>query len=384
MDRKEAALNVQEQQAQQAETVQAQRTAEEWTRRAAPNEPVRAEAEAQAHTKPTGRAAIAKRLTFWRRVRQGVVPEALWLAELKRETAPFFHNRSARRWLKSLNHPNAHVQQEARRAYVALPPAARHLLTVEAYRGALRYTNNMSWVALLIGIQILIAGAAIGELGGFAFAVVLTALFAAATGNQLRSSRQQELAKELFDKTCDPRLVPFLAMRLLPVRNGGAARRQMFAGRNLRNALARLLPLVQEEDAAEWTGAHWYSVLCYLRNPYADVELTQAIVTTAARVGNEEAYRSIKAMTLNLGIHEKAATGCKREAIESGQQILMQAKQECLPILEARLAAQRHAQTLLRPSASSFASAHEILLRPADASLSETPADQLLRPQSQE
>ncbi len=346
--------------------------------------------QAQAETQRAGvsgeRTAVLKPPAFWRRVTQRMLPEATWLAELRRDALPHLGDQTPRQWLQSLNSSNAHVRQNARRSFHELLPAARCVLTAGAYRAAIEYTNNVSNnTSILVIIGVIVSGV-VGGMDGLVFGVIAASLFAGVMTSYLRTNRRQELAKDLLDSAQDARLIPFLILRLLPVSNDTWRRRQMFGGRNLRNALVRLLPLVQAEDAAEWTGTHWHCLLRCLRKPYVDIELTQAVVQAMARVGNEEAYRVIQGMGLEPSVEERLTTRKKREAQQANQQLLMQVKQECMPMLEARLSEQRQAQTLLRPSASAFVSASgsDVLLRPAEAYVGETPAEQLLRPQSRE
>ncbi len=331
------------------------------------------------------RTAVLKQPAFWRRMRQKILPETTWLAELMREAGPHFGGQTPRRWVRHLNSSNAHIRQEARRAYHSLPPPARCVLTASAYIRAIEFINNAGFITGALVVIGVIASAIMGGIAGAITGIILTALLAGVMTNHIRTERLPTLAKDLLDGAQDARLIPFLALRLMFIRSGSKLGIS-FAGRNLRNALVRLLPLAQQADAAEWTGAHWNSLLRCLRKPYADIELTEAVLQTMARVGNEEAYRAIQQMGLEPSVEERLATRKKRAARVANQQLLSQVKQECLPVLAARLNEQRQAQTLLRPSGAAFltASGSDVLLRPAQAYVGETPAEQLLRPQSRE
>lgn len=344
-----------------------------------------AQAGAQIGEESGKRAAVLKQHTFLRRMRQKMLPETTWTAELCREAMPHLGGQTPRQWLRRLNSSNAHIRQEARRAYHSLPPPARCVLTASTYIKAIEFINNAGFITGALAVIGVIASAVMGGIAGGITGIILTALLAGVMTSHIRTERLPTLAKDLLDGAQDARLIPFLALRLMFIRNSSKLAIS-FAGRNLRNALVRLLPLVQQADAAEWTGTHWNSLLRCLRKPYIDIELTEAVLQAMARVGNEEAYRAIQQMGLEPSVEERLTTGKKRAARVANQQLLTQVKQDCLPVLEARLSEQRQAQTLLRPSGAAFvaASGSDVLLRPAQAYVSETPAEQLLRPQSRE
>jgi hypothetical protein len=310
-------------------------------------------------------------------------PEAVWMGEIISEAGMDLRTRQT--WLKRLNSANAFVRQEAKRDFQALPPAAQLVLTIQAYARAQMHTLFGGTLMAVGGIMAILIGYGMGRAPGFLGGLVVSAVMGSIVTSYLVSSRMSETAKNLLDNSQDVRLVPFLLMWLAVIRAHSRAIRQISCERNLRNALARLLPNVQEADTAVWAGAHWNHLLYYLRNPFADVELTCLTLQIVARFGNGEAARQVHSLrSIPLSVSHRASTGQRRAALESSKSLIEQVAAECLPGLEERLEQQRQAQTLLRASGSESAPATDILLRPAIASVSETPAEQLLRPQSVE
>ncbi len=98
------------------------------------------------------------------------------------------------------------------------------------------------------------------------------------------------------------------------------------------------------------------------------IEFRVAIMKAIAQVGTKE----------DLPIIEKYAT---MEAVSETQQVVKNAAQECLPLLQIRIAEQEDKNTLLRAS-SAEAHSPETLLRPA--SPTQDPAELLLRPHGKE
>lgn len=321
--------------------------------------------------------------SFWTPFQQKVMPEAAWTNEQKQLAG--LDTRQCRGWLKCLCSTNKYIRQEALRSFQGLSSDARRLLTLLAHQSALNQQMTVRTGAVGLSLCIMVAGITSGGMVGFAAGVLLTLLIYSLTFTSLSYSRRQELAKNLLDRTHDPRLLPFLLARLHFNNINNRAPRQMLAGRNMRNAVTRLLPLAQEGDVAEWTGTPWSHLLYYLRHPHDDVEITLLALNFVARYGNEQSLRVVEAMTnKQINLEHATTIGAARTALEANRQVMQAAVEACLPPLRESVALQKQAQTLLRPSGEISSTAQDILLRPASAYIAETPAEQLLRPGSLE
>ena len=320
--------------------------------------------------------------TFWTRWQEMSLPEAAWINEQKQLAK--MEPAQRRAWLKRLRHGNKFICQEARRGFHELSPAVRRLLTAQAYQQALMQQVTLGIVGSFTSLVLLVVGAVSGwqwlALNSL-FTMVIWFVLAA----YLWSNRLRELAKNLLDQTRDARLLPYLLIRQYQNRANNRSELQVFGGRNIRNALVRLLPLAQESDVAEWTGTHWNYLLHYLWHPHYDTEITLLALNFVARYGNEQALRAVEALTKKqINLEHATTMGAAREALEANRTVIQQAVEACLPPLRASVARQKQAQTLLRPSGETPSIAQDILLRPASAYVDATPAEQLLRPGSAE
>ena len=320
--------------------------------------------------------------TFWTRLQEKSLPEAAWLNEQKQLAQ--MEPAQRRAWLKRLRHGNKFIRQEALRRFYELSPADRRLLTAQAYQQALMQQVILAILCSFTGLVLIVVGA-VGGWQWLALNSLFTMVIWAVLAAYLRPNRQRALAKNLLDQTWDARLLPYLLIRQYQNRANNRSELQIFGGRNIRNALVRLLPLAQESDVAEWTGTHWDYLLYYLRYPHDDVEITLLTLNFVARYGNEQALRAVEAMTKKqINLEHATTIGAAREALEANRTVLQYAAEACLPTLRASVALQKQAQTLLRPSGETPSIAQDILLRPASAYAAETPAEQLLRPGSAE
>ncbi len=323
----------------------------------------------------------------WRQFLRVSAPESAWIAELRRD-ARLTGMQDHAHWLSGLRSSNLHKRQWTRRGFDELPAVNRRLITVLAYQIAVKQISDVLGTSFLICLAGLIMTCMIAPylLAVTFFIIMMTAII---VHTAMRSSITQELMYNLLDSSNDPRLIPFLVMRLNTARSSDTPSRYVIGGRSIRNALVRLLPLVQEEDAAEWTGMHWRCLLDSLKHPYIDIELTLAVLDVCARVGNFEARVAVENLTslppiLFSPYLSPMRRATERVPIEANISLIQERAQFCLPLLEARLERQRLAMTLLRPSDQASATASDILLRPSLANGSETPAEQLLRPHSGE
>ena len=313
------------------------------------------------------------------RLQQKIMPEVAWTNEQKQLAG--LDTRQCRSWIKRLSSKNKFIRQEALRNFEQLSPSARHLLTILAYQSALNQQGTVKTAAAGLSLCSMVAGSAIWGMGGFASGALLAMAICLAAFAYLRDSRRQELIKNLVDRTHDPRLLPFLLARLHFNNINNHAPRQMMSGRNMRNAVTRLLPLMQEGDVAEWTGTPWSHLLYYLRHPHEDMEITLLALNFVARFGNEQCLRVVEAMTnKQIDLEHATLIGAARTALEANRKVLLEAREACLPPLRESVARQKQSQTLLRASGEVFTTAQDILLRPASAYTGETPAEQLLRP----
>ncbi len=320
--------------------------------------------------------------TFWTRLQEKSLPEAAWLNEQKQLAG--MEPAQRRAWLKRLRHGNKFIRQETLRSFHGLSPAVRRLLTAQAYQQALMQQVTLAIPGSFTSIVLLVVGAVSGwqwlALNSL-FTMVIWFVLAA----YLLPNRQRALAKNLLDQTWDARLLPYLLIRQYQNRANNRSELKIFGGRNIRNALVRLLPLAQESDVAEWTGTHWNYMLYYLWNPHDDVEITLLTLNFVARYGNEQALRAVEAMTKKqINLEHATTIGAARTALEANREVIQAAAEACLPPLRASVALQKQAQTLLRPSGETPAMGQDILLRPASAYMTDTPAEQLLRPGSAE
>lgn len=300
-----------------------------------------------------------------------------------------------REWVHRLTSGNRHLRYEASRKFRELPVRQRRLIMVSTYRQAFEYQNNAYAYATLFGLMAMAISAALLPGPSAIFLLIVLCSFGLGFWFSIRNSSRNEVIKNLFDQTFDAGLIPYILVRLNYVRNSGYNYRYVLAGRNMRNALVRLLPYVQEADAEDWTGTHWRFLLRYLQNPFEDIELTLAILDVCARVGNADAKRAVE-KTLDLLDKTNSSTvmwtpggvefligKSARAAQQANLQMLKEKAQQTMIPLEARLQQQFLQSTLLRPSDQGSAVSPEVLLRPASA-VSAIPSEELLRPQINE
>lgn len=169
-------------------------------------------------------------------------------------------------------------------------------------------------------------------------------------------------------KNATQKLAEFEDIRIV----GPLAEALEFNDKNIRTvteeALIKLLPRLQASDAHLLNEDQRACLNRALKGK--NTQLVLAILKAYEQVGDEKA----------LPFVEKLAEGEGR----SGKDARVQAEAiECLPHLKARIEQQRASQTLLRAS-DAIATPPEVLLRPAEATVSDTPPEQLLRASTQE
>jgi hypothetical protein len=181
----------------------------------------------------------------------------------------------------------------------------------------------------------------------------------------------------IVDGLDDARLVP-LALNLLAHPYAGT---QEIA----KKALLRLLPQLRAGDADNWTMEQRFTLRVILfDSPVSNIEMTLAVLKALEQVGDERdlpAIRKLMSMTTDSKVMSKSSVMAWQRMVERARHI-RQAALECIPYLEIRAEEKKQAQTLLRASEASSTADSERLLRAAEATGSETPAEQLLRPHS--
>jgi len=133
-----------------------------------------------------------------------------------------------------------------------------------------------------------------------------------------------------------------------------------------RQALKRLLLKWRADLDGPLTTAQLHALLIPLRSPYADPDLTLAILTVLGRAGDEQVL-SIVTRLADVG----AATEKMR--------VIKQAAQDCLVHLQQRLEVQKQSNTLLRAVTSLPSIQAKNLLRPAQPAVSSTAPGEMLR-----
>jgi hypothetical protein len=130
--------------------------------------------------------------------------------------------------------------------------------------------------------------------------------------------------------------------------------------------LGRLLPQMNIEQATSLTEKQRHALLVPLESPYNDINMTLAILKTLEQIGDEKAIPVVESVA-------------NRFVMIPRELPVYEAAQACLPYLRLRAEQTKQAQTLLRASDASTVTTPDVLLRPAMATSSEIPSEQLLR-----
>lgn len=256
------------------------------------------------------------------------------------------------------------VEAEAKIAGLG-PEALDALLALVQQEAAKRKTKRRR---ILIGLTIY-----------FVFVIGMTVLISVAKGHldtglfgsigSMSGLIAAAFAVSQAQKNATRKLAEFEDIRIV----GPLAEALEFGDKNMRaiiteEALIKLLPRLQASDAHLLNEDQRACLNRALKGK--NTQLVLAILKAYEQVGDEKALPCV----------EKLAEGEGR----SGKDERVQAEAiECLPHLKARIEQQRASQTLLRAS-DAIATPPEVLLRPAEATVSDTPPEQLLRASTQE
>lgn len=288
--------------------------------------------------------------------------------------------RVRKQWMARLLHSNPQVRQNAQIALRDLPIEAQVELTrrcVQRVTG--KRAEASAWI-LLGFVAVAFLALPWFHLGFFPATAWLAAILLLRPFYE--NNIENEVANNLVDRIQDAGFLPFAMVRLEREYSRNTPLRNIICGRVLRNAILRLLRFVQEEDAALWNETEQEAFLAPLAVPLSDVERTIATLRALERVGSEAALPLVQKLA---GADRKPAVqqvldSMKENDRKENERLIEEAAQHCLPILEARVAAQQQAQTLLRAAGEPDTSG--ILLRPSSETAEQKDAaEQLLRPQ---
>lgn len=181
-----------------------------------------------------------------------------------------------------------------------------------------------------------------------------------------RANYRQKVVGELA-RTSDPRAVNVLAKAL---REGDKATQDVVIG-----GLTQILPRLRASDARHIT-PEGMEALLYLLRRTPDAKLTLLVLKSLEQIGDERALPLVQGLAKSAAYLEITTTHYGEVRFAD----IERAARETLPFLEARAEQERLRYRLLRPVAPPTDDA-STLLRPASG-VSETPAEQLLRPVS--
>jgi hypothetical protein len=285
--------------------------------------------------------------------------------------------------LQRLNSGEKATRQATMREFKELEGLEKVELARMAYREATQQRENFAGWWFAATLMLLFLGMRLFDLQ-FATCVAISAIIGYGMSRFMETSIEQDMVLELIDQVDDVALVPFALVQLQSGYRGGRRPRQMQGGRNLRNAVIRLLPHVQEADIADWNRAEREALISPLQRPFEDVEMTLAVLGVIKWLGTETALQTVRrlvdistAMMMDSLPSEFAAPD-----FQANRSLIQDAARECLPELEEVVARHKQAKTLLRPSETRSPVAPETLLRPT-ATTDQTPTEQLLRVQSE-
>ncbi len=232
------------------------------------------------------------------------------------------------------------------REFQDLEEAEKVELTRMAYREAQQQRENYAGWWLAGSLVFLVLGTRLFELG-FSTCVAISAIIGLVLSRFLENSIERDTMLELIDQVDEVEFLPFALVQLHVGHREGKRPRQLQGGRNLRNAVLRLLPKLQETDTSDWNWAERAAFLAALNRPFEDVELTVAVLGAVSHVGTESALQAVKRLVemspaiilSNLPPSYAAAD------FEANRLLIQEVARECLPDLEVVVARQKQAKT---------------------------------------
>ncbi|HZP84159.1 MAG TPA: hypothetical protein VFB21_21130 [Chthonomonadaceae bacterium] len=144
--------------------------------------------------------------------------------------------------------------------------------------------------------------------------------------------------------------------------------------RSLMALLKRLLPQVRAKQAVALKPEQMRVLLGLLNTPYEDTERTFRVLQALGQIGDESALPYIEPLAAGT-IKQLNSDWSPTHEMKR----IQQAAQEGLASIHAHLRQARQAQTLLRASDASTAVVSDLLLRPTQAVVYDTPPEHLLR-----
>jgi hypothetical protein len=285
--------------------------------------------------------------------------------------------------LQRLNSGEKSVRQAALREFTELDGSETVELARMAYREALMQREHFAGWWFAATMMLLILGMRLFELH-FSTCVAISAIVGYGLSRYLETSIEQDTMLELIDHVDDVGFAPFALVQLQSSYRGGRKPRQFQGGRNLRNAVLRLLPRVTEEDIMDWNRAEHEALLAPLHRPFEDVELTLAVLGVVKWLGTNNALLAVKRLSEipAMMMMDSPLTEYAIPDFQANRTLIQDAARICLPELEEVFARRKQARTLLRATETRTPVEPETLLRPT-ATVDQTPTEQLLRVQSE-
>jgi hypothetical protein len=285
--------------------------------------------------------------------------------------------------LHRLNSGEKATRQATMREFQELDGPEKVELAIMAYREARQQRENYAGWWFAASMMLLFLGMRLFDLH-FATCVAVSAVVGYGMSRFLETSVEQDTVLELVDQVDDVGIVPFALLQLQEGFRGGRRPRQMQAGRNLRNAVIRLLPRLQETDITDWNRAEREALISPLHRPFEDVEMTLKVLGVIQWLGTDEAVRIVRRLA-NISptmMMDSLPSEFAAPDFQANHALIQDAARECLPALEEVTARRKQAKMLLRASETRTPTAPETLLRPT-ATNDQTPTEQLLRVQSE-